>query len=246
MLSNKPKIAKGIKVLELSFMGRKINPTLIWDNENVVLVDTGFPGQLQEIRIAMDEAGIPFSKLSKVIITHQDFDHIGGLSEILKASDHKIEVITHEEEKPFIEGKKPLLKMTPERLAGMFGALPDEKRKEAEAKFLESLTSQVDKTVDDGEVLPYCGEITVIYTPGHTPGHICLYLNQYKTLVTGDALNVVDGELVGPNPQFTPLLDTAKTSLKKLTQYDVETVICYHGGIFNDNVAQRLVELANE
>lgn len=183
MLWNEIKIAKGIEVLALPFMGNQIHPTLIWDDEPVVLVDTGFPGQLHEIRNAMDEAGIPFSKLSKVIITHQDFDHIGGLPEILKASDHKIEVIAHKEEKPFIEGEKPLLKMTPERLARMFEALPAEKRKEEEAKFLESLKSNVDKTVDDGEVLPYCGGITVIFTPGHTPGHIACILTNIKLLL---------------------------------------------------------------
>jgi len=162
----------------------------------------------------------------------------------LKVSDQKIEVIAHQEEKSFIEGDKPLLKMKPERLAGMFGALPAEKRKEAEAKFLESLKSKVDKTVDDGEVLSYCGGITVIFTPGHTPGHIGLYLNQYKTLITGDALNVVDGQLVGPNAEFTPDMDTAKKSLEKFTQYDVETVICYHGGVYQGNVKERLLELA--
>ena len=243
MLSN---IAKGIKVLELPYMGRKIHPTLIRDNETVVLVDTGFPGQLQEILSAMEEAGISFSKLSKVIITHQDVDHIGGLSEIIKASDRKIEVIAHNEEKPFIEGIKSLLKMTPERLERMFGALPTEKRKDAEAKFLESLKSKVDQTVDDGEVLPFCGGITVIFTPGHTPGHICLYLNQYKTLITGDALNVVEGQLVGPNMEFTPDMDTAKKSLKRFSQYDVETVICYHGGVYKEDVNQRLLELANK
>lgn len=243
ILWNEIKLGKGVGVLELPFMGRQIHPTLIWDDETVVLVDTGFPGQLEEIRNAMDEAGIPLSKLSKVIITHQDFDHIGGLQEILKASGRKIEVIAHKEEKPFIEGDKPLLKMKPERLAGMFEALPAEKRKEAEAKFLESLKSKVDKTVDDGEVLPYCGGITVIFTPGHTSGHIGLYLNQYKTLITGDALNVVDGQLVGPNTEFTPDMDTAKKSLEKFTQYDVDTVICYHGGVYQGNVKERLLDL---
>lgn len=245
MFWNDVKIAKGLEVLKLPFMGNQIHPTLIWDDGTVILVDTGFSGQLDEIRKAMDKAGAPFVKLSKVIITHQDFDHIGGLQEILKVSDRKIEVIAHKAEKPFIEGDKPLLKMKPERLARMFETLPAEKRKEAGVKFLEALKSKVDKTVDDGEVLPYCGGITVIFTPGHTPGHICLYLNQYKTLIAGDALNVINGQLVGPNGEFTPDLDMAKKSLGKFTQYDVETVVCYHGGVYRENVNERLQKLAN-
>ena len=41
-------------------------------------------------------------------------------------------------------------------------------------------------------------------------------------------------------------IDTAKKSLKKLTQYDIETVICYHGGVYKDNINQCLLELARE
>jgi hypothetical protein len=43
----------------------------------------------------------------------------------------------------------------------------------------------------------------------------------------------------------TPDMESALQSLKKFTKYDIETVICYHGGIFNDNANQRLAELAN-
>jgi glyoxylase-like metal-dependent hydrolase (beta-lactamase superfamily II) len=93
--------------------------------------------------------------------------------------------------------------------------------------------------------LPYCGGMTVIFTPGHTPGHICLYLNQSKILVSGDALVVADGELRGPNPQATYDMDTALKSLKKLARYDIETVVCYHGGVYGDNPNKRLAELAN-
>ena len=60
-----------------------------------------------------------------------------------------------------------------------------------------------------------------------TPGHICLYLNQSKILITGDALIAVDGELQGPNLQATYDMNAALKSLKKFTQYDIETVICY-------------------
>lgn len=86
----------------------------------------------------------------------------------------------------------------------------------------------------------------MIFTPGHTPGHICLYLNQSKTLITGDALNVIDGQLVGPKAEFSSDIVLAKKSLKKLTHYDLETIICYHGGVYKDNINQRLLELACE
>lgn len=233
-----------IEVLKIKGNQGTIHPTLIWDDDTVVLIDAGLPGQVQDIRGAMDKAGIPFSKLNKVIITHQDFDHIGSLKELLQ--DHPIEVMAHKEEKPYIEGDKPLIKMTPERLAIMFKSLSEEARHEAEVKFLESLRSNVDQTVSDGEVLPYCGGITVIYTPGHTPGHICLYHNPSKTLITGDALNVVEGQLVGPNPVFTADMDKAKASVRKLTEYDIEAAICYHGGVYSDQVNERLKALAEE
>ena len=190
----------------------------------------------------MDRAGVPFTQLNKIIITHQDFDHIGGLKELLM--DHKIEVISHQEEKPYIEGEKRLIKMTPERLAKMFESLPESQREVEEARFLESLRSNVQQVVNDGDLLPYCGGITVIHTSGHTPGHICLYLNESKTLITGDALNVAEGQLVGPNPIHTADMELAKASLRKLTGYDIKTVICYHGGVYKDNVNQRLKELA--
>ena len=67
------KLANGVEVLELptqSFVGRRIiHLTLIWDDNTVVPVDAGFPGQLQQIREAMGSAGVPFDKLDKVVIT---------------------------------------------------------------------------------------------------------------------------------------------------------------------------------
>ena len=103
----------------------------------------------------------------------------------------------------------------------------------------------VTKTVEDGETLDYCGGIEVIHTPGHTPGHACFYLRRYKTLVAGDAMNVMDGKLVGPNPIFTLDMKQGIESLKKLLNYDIETVICYHGGIFIDRPKERILEIIN-
>lgn len=243
------RIADGVEVLELPMQGVAgrsiIHPTLIWDNDTVVLVDTGFPGQLQQIREAMDGAGVPFDRLDTVIITHQDIDHIGTLPDIIRESSHTVEVLSHEEERPYIEGRKPLIKMNRERLSKMAASLPDEQRQRMEALFAHPPTANVTTVVADEQVLPHCGGITVIFTPGHTPGHLCLYLNKSKTLIAGDALVSVDGELRGPNPQATHDMATALHSLKKLTHYDITTVVCYHGGIYRDSANKRLAELAS-
>jgi glyoxylase-like metal-dependent hydrolase (beta-lactamase superfamily II) len=243
------KVANHVETLDLvmNMMDQQsvIHPILLWDEDEVILVDTGIPNQLGKIREAMDNAGVPFHKLTKVILTHQDIDHIGSLPEILKAADHKVEVLAHEEDKSYIEGDKPSLKMNPERVAKMLESLPEEQRQKIKAVFGALPTAKVDRTVSDGEMLPYCGVLTVIFTPGHTPGHISLYHHASKTLIAGDALVAVNGELQGPMPQATLDMATALQSLKKFKEFDVETVICYHGGVYNQNANQRLAELAD-
>lgn len=246
------KIADGLEVLELhgSGMGGAFvyRPTLILDENTVILVDAGLPGLLQNIREEMEKVGVSFERLDKVIITHQDMDHIGSLSSVVRESKHKVEVLAHEDERPYIDGEKRPIKMTPERMAQMeeqMKSLPEDKRNAMKAMYA-NLSTKVDTLLHDGDELPYCGGIKVIHTPGHTPGHICLYLKKYKTLITGDALNAPEGQLQGPNPVFTYNMEEAVNSLKKLTQYDIQTAICYHGGVVNHNVNERIAELANK
>ena len=59
-------------------------------------------------------------------------------------------------------------------------------------------------------------------------------------------MNIIEGQLLGPTPEHASDIVTAKRSLEKLARYDIETVICYHGGVYRDNIKQRLLELAKE
>jgi glyoxylase-like metal-dependent hydrolase (beta-lactamase superfamily II) len=243
------KIAKGLEVLVIRKEGvtgsGDMHPTLIFDDNDIILVDTGLPGQLNKIKVEMEKAGVAFAKLDRVIITHQDMDHIGSLADIVKESNNEVKVLSHNEEKPYIQGDKRPIKMTPERMAQIelqMNALPEDKRNEMKAMY-SGIKANVDITVKNEEELSYCGGIVVIHTPGHTPGHISLYIKQYKALVTGDAMNVINGQLVGPNPQHTYNMAEAQNSLKKFTKYDIDTVICYHGGVFTDNPNKRIAEL---
>jgi glyoxylase-like metal-dependent hydrolase (beta-lactamase superfamily II) len=233
------RIANGVEMLEISAnltLGPGIiHPTLVWDQDEAILVDVGFPGQLPQIKEAIEKAGVSFSKLSKIIITHHDLDHVGSLTSILRESDHKIEVLAHEKEKAYIQGELLPIKMA------QSNTIPAEQLEKMKMIY----RNKVDKTLNDGEELSCCGGIEIIHTPGHTPGHICIYLKESKILITGDALNITDGQLVGPAPQFTFDMAMAIQSLQKLTRYDIKKVICYHGGLYESQANQRITELAN-
>lgn len=203
------KVANGVEMLELSAVVMKrtniVYPAFIWDDDTRILVDTGYPGQLPKIRKTIEITGVSFNQLNKIIITHHDIDHIGSLSAIVQESSQIIEVLAHAEEQPHIQGEKPIIKATPEALSKLDAQLnlPEEQRKAIKSVLQNPPKAKVGKTLADGEELPYCEGIVVIHTPGHTPGHICLYLKKSKTLIAGDAMVMVDGQLLGPQPHFT-------------------------------------------
>jgi len=244
------KLANGVEMLELSMdlggQSMSIHPTVIWDNTDVILIDTGMPGSLDNIRKEMDQAGIPFDKLNKIILTHQDIDHIGSLPALLEHSSQNIEVYAHKEDEPYIQGEKALIKFDPKQMIQRLESLPEELRRQAQELFSEAPKAHVDTVLEDGDVLPFCGGITIIGTPGHTPGHISLYLNESKTLIAGDAFVSENGQVIGPNAQLTPDMNQAVQSLKKFVDFDVENIVCYHGGICNDNANEQLREMAHK
>ena len=241
------KITDGVYMLEIpaNVLGTKniINPTLIWDGNTAVLVDAGFPGQLQQIREAIESEGIPFSKIGKIILTHQDIDHIGSAAAIARELQGTCEVLACEAERAYIDGTRKPVKIA--QLEENLEYL-DEKMKFLYERMKEGFRLSivhVDKTLTDGEVLPYCGGITVIHTPGHTPGHICLYVKTHKILIAGDVFVVNEGQLF-PSKLSTNLDPVASLkSMEKLMEYDIEQVICYHGGLYRGKVNIRIEEL---
>ncbi|MFC9540172.1 MBL fold metallo-hydrolase [Lysinibacillus sp. NPDC056959] len=219
------KISKGVEMLHIEFHGHIIHPTLLWDQEMAVLIDTGFPGQMEDLRVAMEKVGVPFDKLKVVILTHQDIDHIGSLPNILQKYGNTIKVYAHELDKPYIQGDLTLLK------DGHLKDLPKGK---------------VDDILKDGQELPYYGGIRIIHTPGHTPGHISLYLKESKTLIAGDSMYSVNGIIGGIHIPTALDIDEARNSLKKYLELDIESVICYHGGLSKDKINEQIQKVISE
>ncbi|MDD9268607.1 MBL fold metallo-hydrolase [Paenibacillus sp. GCM10023248] len=195
-------------------------PTILWDDKDVILIDTGIPGQLEQIRAAFQELPVPFEKLTKIIITHQDMDHIGSLPALIQAFGDQIQVYAHEKAVPYLAGEIPLVKSN--RTA------PPVK---------------VDVILQDGDMLPFAGGIQVIYSPGHTPDHTSYYHIPSKTLIAGDALTSKDGVLQSYNPIYTPDQDTALASISKFQKLELDAIITFHGGLCTDNLQERLQEI---
>lgn len=234
------KLNDDVYVLALPFVrdGQSfpLNVSLVVDaTKGPTLIDAGVPGQRDAIDGALAEAGVGVPDLARIVLTHHDIDHIGSLHELVKGSGAR--VLAHEVEAPFIDGRQLPRFAAPEILA---------QRPEMRAVAERFEPACVDETLRDGAQLDVAGGIRVVFTPGHTAGHICLYLECSGTLVAGDALTAREGRLLGPNPSATPDMATASRSVGRLAELDVRTIVCYHGGVVEDDAGGQLRRVAEE
>lgn len=224
-----------ITILKIPFSFGGINdaiyPVVLRDEWHMVLVDCGYVGFLKKIERAMENEGLHCKDLTHVLITHHDHDHMGTLSE-LKRTYPQIRVVTSRTEKPYINGEcKPLRLVQAE---AMQPSLPPEQQAFGRA-FCEMLAKvqpvSVDDLVQNDECLPWCGGCVVVATPGHTKGHISLYLPASQTLIAGDAAVLEGQTLTIANPQYALDIAKARQSLNLIIHSKAKRIICYHGGV---------------
>ncbi|MFC3525585.1 MBL fold metallo-hydrolase [Marinococcus halophilus] len=231
-------------VLELSIPNGTdtmvLHLTLINNNGRLILFDTGMPGYEEEIYELIRNENLNPDHLETIILTHQDIDHIGSLPEILH--DHPdLRVLVHSADKPYVDGAEPLIKLSSNAKANLIDTLPEAKRDRVGHMFDKTEPSLISETVEEKDT-PIEG-LTVLHTPGHTPGHISLYHENSHTLIAGDALTAKDGELFGPRAEVTPDMEQARRSLEKLLGFDMTTVICYHGGVVHGDINHKISEI---
>ena len=164
---------------------------------------------------------VDLSSISQIILTHEHFDHAGGVKQLFEATNEKATVIAHKDAATKIEKGESMFA----RLLG--GSMPK---------------MPVDQKISGGKILKIGDkEFKVIHTPGHTPGCICLYNNETKTLFSGDTVfaNGSFGRTDLPGGNSAEL----KESIKQLSTLDVEQLYPGHEMIVEEN-GNRHLQLA--
>ena len=144
--------------------------------------------------------------LKQIIVTHAHIDHIAGAQRLKKLTGAPV---------LYNQNDLPLVKMMGIQ-AGWLGIPTPE-------------VVPPDASLEDGQVISITGLAgSILHTPGHTEGSVCLYLPQHSLLLAGDTLfagSVGRTDLPGGNSR--KLIQSIHDSL--LTLPDEVTVIPGHG-----------------
>ena len=139
------------------------NCSVIGDEQTreAMVIDPG--DQIDDILRILKEEKLT---LKQIVVTHAHIDHVGGAMKLKAATGAPILMNQKDE---------ALLNMLDVQ-AAWIGMKPPG-------------AVQVDEAIGEGRVLQVGGiSSSVIHTPGHTEGSICLYFPKQKTLIAGDTL----------------------------------------------------------
>jgi glyoxylase-like metal-dependent hydrolase (beta-lactamase superfamily II) len=147
-------------------------------DDRALIVDPG--EEADRLLAAIDELG---AKLEGILLTHTHFDHVGAVAPIAKATGAEVWV-------PEIEK----------------GILADINTYVPWAEFGPFESWDAEHTVSGGERLELAGfEIDVLFTPGHSPGHVTFSIPGEQAIFSGDVLfqgSVGRTDLPGGDPRI--------------------------------------------
>ena len=197
-----------------------------------VLIDAGLTGTARAIRYAAEERFGQDAKPKAIILTHGHFDHVGALQELAEGWD--VPIYAHGLEHPYLNGASAYPPPDPSvggglmaRMSGFYPKAPID------------VSSWLKALPEDGSV-PGMAGWRWLHTPGHSPGHVSLWREADRVLITGDAFvttkaesayatAVQKPELHGPPRYYTPDWVAAENSVKELAELEPKLTITGHG-----------------
>ncbi len=225
---------------------------LVKGDRGYLLIDAGWPSKdgFKALERQVKDLGLSFADISTIVITHFHMDHFGLAAQVKEASGaqiaiHRIEVETPRpwrSKQDFEKVMAPIL-----RRNGMPESYLDELMKHEDSHGPPPGVQDAfvaDRRLEEGHVLDLGNrKLEIIWTPGHSPGHVCLYDRENRVLFSGDHILPVITPNVGlyPGSAQNPLGDFLR-SLAKFDSLDVQVVLPAHEHVFND-LPQRLRQL---
>jgi glyoxylase-like metal-dependent hydrolase (beta-lactamase superfamily II) len=202
------------RLVQLTRLG-VVNCFLVREDDGFTLVDTSLSGNAPAIMEAASAAGAP---IARIALTHAHVDHIGSLDALHEALP-EAEVIMGARELRLTEQERRLDPDEPQ--AKVRGGWP-------------AFETHPGRQVADGDEV---GSLRVVFTPGHTPGHLSYLDTRDGTLISGDAFQTKGGVAVSgkirPLFPFPALASwhrpTAVESARRLRALDPARLVVGHG-----------------
>jgi glyoxylase-like metal-dependent hydrolase (beta-lactamase superfamily II) len=213
-----------------------VNIYLIRGETGYLLVDSGWntSESYDTLQRNLTGIGADVKEISQILVTHVHPDHYGMAGRIRRLSGARL--MLHEMEKGFIQPRymdmDELLRQTADWLVSN-GVPPEETGDIRNATVgLENfiVPTMPDVTLHGGEIIT-TGTFTfqVLWTPGHSSGHICLYEPERTILLAGDHILPAITPNISLHPQsIDNPLGCYLNSLNDIKQLETEIVLPGH------------------
>ncbi|MCJ7829073.1 MAG: MBL fold metallo-hydrolase [Dehalococcoidia bacterium] len=236
-------IVQGVHQIKVPLPGAldHMNIYLIEGTKGNLLIDTGFdtPEAFGALRDTLKFSGFGFKDITVIAATHIHPAHYGLADKLKQMSGAKVAL--SDIEAKFIDsryGKTDALMKQVKQLLVSNGVPEADLTELAEASMaVRQFVGVVkpDIILKDGDKITVASsEFKVMLTPGHSPGHICLYEPKRKLFFSGDHILPDIFPHVGFHPQSgqNPLSDFFK-SLETLAKLEVNFIFPGHGSVFS-------------
>lgn len=212
---------------------RFVNCYLVQEDDGLTLIDTMIPRCGWAIMKAAEKLD---GEIERIVLTHSHGDHVGSLDALSDGFVDAEVICSTREERLLLRKDKSLDPGEPkDRVRGGY----------------PGVKTKPDRTVSDGDRI---GSLEVIFTPGHTPGHIALRDPRDGTIYCGDVFSTIGGMATTSKVKFLfPFVGIATwskelnlESARKLAELNPSSLAPGHGKVAEQPVEAMKAAIARD